>query len=92
MTKKRKLKSLKDDFTNANEPSLEYSVKIFSSFEEENEFVAKERAEVPYEKRMNNIEVLRKQVFFKYLLPNGTWPSIEKTFKIMTPYTNDVSE
>lgn len=70
----------------------ENRIVFFKSFEEENIFVAKERAKVPYDKRISNIEELRKRVFNKYLLPNGLWAPIEKIFKIMPPYTNDISK
>lgn len=63
---------------------------FFNSFEEENLYVAKERAEIPYDKRLSNIEELRKRVFNKYLLQDDSWAPIEKVFKIMHPYTNDI--
>ena len=64
---------------------------VFTSFEEEAIFVAKERAEIPYDKRMIFAEELRKRVFSNFLLPDGTWSPIEKIFKIMPPYCNEIS-
>ena len=47
---------------------------------------------MPYDKRMMNIEELRKKIFNKYLTPGNKWYSIKKVFKIMPPYTNAVSQ
>ena len=62
----------------ASEPQPAYgstdnskTIRIFYSFEEENEFVAKERFALSYNERMLHVEVLRKQIFNKYLLKNG---------------------
>lgn len=74
----------------AEEPATAYkTIRVFNSFEEAEEFEAKQRAALSYDKRMKHIEELRKRVFNRYLLPNGTWPPISKKFKIMKPYTND---
>ena len=89
-------KPKKDKVKTVKEPAVAYGEKrrivFFNSLEEENEYTAKERAEVPYDKRMMNIEELRKRVFSKYLLPDNSWRTIKKVFKIMPPYTNDVSQ
>ena len=50
----------------------ERRIVFFNSFEEENLYVAKERAEIPYDKRLSNIEELRKRVFNKYLLQDDS--------------------
>ena len=72
----------------AYEKSPDKTVRFFSSYEEENEYVAKQRAALSYEERMTYIEDLRKKVFTGYLMPDGRWKPIEKIFKIMSPYTN----
>lgn len=67
-------------------------VTFFSSFEEESEYTAKNRAETSYDLRMINIEILRKSIFHAFLLPDNTWPPISKKFKIMEPYSNEISQ
>ena len=62
---------------------------FFNSFEEEQEFTARQRANLSYDERIFNIEELRKFIFRKHLLPNGKWPAVEKVFKIMNPYKNE---
>lgn len=94
MTKKKTYKA-KVKSIEVKEPMTAYSTRrivFFNSFEEENEYVAKERAAIPHDKRMMYIEELRKRVFNNYLLPDGKWSPIEKVFKIMPPYTNDISQ
>lgn len=71
---------------NKNKPVL-----IFSSFEEENQWTAKERAKLSYNERMINAEKLRRLVYSEYLLPDGSWQPIEKKFKIMKPYVNEIN-
>lgn len=90
-----KKKTVQPKVKEVNEPIAAYAEKrivFFNSFEEENEYTAKKRAETPPDKRMLFIEQLRKSIFNKYLLPDGSWPSIKKVFKIMPPYTNDISK
>ena len=92
MTKK---KSAKAKVSVVKEPLAAYGerrIVFFNSFEEENLYVAKETAEIPYDKRLSNIEELRKRVFNKYLLQDDSWAPLEKVFKIMHPYTNDISK
>ena len=94
MAKKKTYKKTKK-VSEVGEPAVTYEkrrIVFFNSFEEENEYTAKKRAEVPYDERMMNIEELRKRVFNKYLLPDNSWRSIKKVFKIMPPYTNDISQ
>ncbi|MEX2592039.1 MAG: hypothetical protein WD426_04640 [Anditalea sp.] len=79
----------------ANESSAAYGkrqVVFFDSFEEENEYVAKQRANTSYEKRMRDMEQLRKNVFHNHLLPDNSWKPVAKIFKIMPPYTHDDSK
>ncbi|MDI1233970.1 MAG: hypothetical protein PSX81_06805 [bacterium] len=89
------MKSKKTNITKSlqvNEPTAIYgeqSIVFFKSFEEEEIHVAKARAALTYEQRMTQIEVLRKQVFNDFLLPNNTWPTIAPIFKIMPPYTSE---
>ena len=66
--------------------SMDKTIHFFSSHEEENEYVAKQRAALSYEERMTYIEDLRKKVFNSYLLPDGSWKPIEKIVEIMPPY------
>ncbi len=87
-------KHKKEKVKKVEEPAVAYGEKrivFFKSFEEADEYTAKERAEIPYDKRMMHIEELRKLVYNKYLLPDNSWSSIKKVFKIMPPYTNDIS-
>ena len=67
-------------------------ITFFSSFEEENEYTAMQRAGKSYDDRMTEIERLRKWAFHKFLMTDNTWPPISKTFKIMLPYTNETSK
>lgn len=93
--KNKKTYKTKSKTSTVNEPLSSYGdtrIIFFKSFEEENEFAAKERAEIPHDKRMIYIEELRKRIFNKYLLSDGLWSPIEKIFKIMPPYTNDISK
>ncbi len=62
------------------------SVAVFNSFEEMSQATAKENASLSYDQRMENLEFLRKQVYNKFLHPDGSWPVLEKVFKIMLPY------
>jgi hypothetical protein len=92
---KKKTYTSKIKSSSVNEPQLSYPanrIVFFKSFEEEELFVAKERMNIPYTKRMMNIEQLRKHVFNKLLLPDGSWSPITHAFKIMPPYTNDISQ
>ncbi len=87
---KEKEKSLAEPIT-AYKKTNNKTIHIFSSFEEENEYVAKERAAQSYDKRMQNAETLRKLVFNKYLQPDGSWKPVERIFKIMKPYVNEIN-
>ena len=94
MSKKKTYKK-KSSLSAENDSLIAYGnmrIRFFNSFEEENEAVAKERVEIPYDKRLIYIEELRKRIFNNYLLPDGSWPSIKKVFKIMPPYTNEISQ
>jgi len=88
-----KEKHTKQENNKVEEPATAFkTVHVFGSFEEAAEFEAKARADLSYDKRLKHIEQLRRRVFGKYLLPDGTWPPVSKTFKIMKPYTNDSGE
>ena len=93
MKKKKPSKKKNPKSAEAREPLIVYGIKkeihFFSSFEEENEFTARQRASLSYDERMRNIEQLHKLVFSDYLLADGSWPPIAKVFKIMKPYTNE---
>lgn len=91
--KKEENKNIGANDNLANEPAGAYQnmkIKIFSSFEEENEYTHKLYAETSYDKRMTDIEYLRKSLFDKNILPNNTWKPISRVFKIMPPYTNEI--
>ena len=92
-SKKKKIKSSRamESRSSYRTGDANRRVLFFSSFEEENEFVAKERAALSYDERMTHAEKLRKRIFSKFLLPGGSWQPIAKVFKIMPPYTNEVS-
>ena len=82
----------KDSQNKAEEPHATYSSKggvvFFNSFEQMDEHTAKERAALSYEQRMHYAEILRKQMFSRFLLPDGSWPPIAREFQIMPPHTN----
>lgn len=85
----------KNKQTKVKEPSAIYGkrqVIFFNSFEDEEKYVAKQRAETSFEKRLKDMEQLRKRVFHNHLMPDNTWKPIARIFKIMTPYTNDDSQ
>lgn len=80
----------KEELDRVQEPSTAFkSVRIFSSFEEAEKYEVKERASLSHDDRLKHVEELRKQVFHQHLLPEGIWPPLSKTFKIMKPYAND---
>jgi len=92
------IKKKKNKPSEFKEPHASYRTKdenrrihFFSSFEEENEYVAKERAALSYDERMTNAEELRKRIFSNFLLSAGKWKPVAKVFKIMPPYTNEAS-
>lgn len=63
-----------NDQKKAKAPSASYEktkVAFFDSFEEE-DYTAKQRAETSYEKRLRNMEQLRKGLFHNHLLPDNT--------------------
>lgn len=77
----------------AEEPETAFkTVRVFRSFEEEEEYTAKQRAAMSHDERMKHVEGLRKRVFHQYLLSDGTWPSISDTFKIVDPYISDTGQ
>ncbi|MEP7170783.1 MAG: hypothetical protein ABI855_15550, partial [Bacteroidota bacterium] len=70
MKKTKPSKKKKQKAVQMKEPQAPYSsidenkrIRFFSSFEEENEFVAKERASHTYDERMFYAEELRKRIF-----------------------------
>ena len=71
----------------AKEPLADYGKHIvfFNSFEEEEEYTARQRAALSYDERMLQIEQLRKLAFSKFLLPDGTWPPVAKVFTKRKP-------
>ncbi len=93
MKKKQPYKNNKEKVIQAKEPEVAYgksiqkTIRMFSSFEEENEFIAKQRYMLSRDERMVYAEQLRKMVFHKYLLPDGTWPPIAKVITLSNPHT-----
>lgn len=74
----------------AEEPTTAYkTIRIFTSHEEAAEYEAKQSAELTYDERLKYVEELRKRVFYRFLLDDGTWASISEKFRIMKPYTHD---
>ena len=68
-----------------NEPVVQYQVvtsqkkiTFFNSFEEAEEHGLKEMAGHSYEKRLENLEILRKRTNSHLLLSNGNWPPLKK--------------
>jgi hypothetical protein len=91
--KKQKTYKTKNNSLKAEEPLTTYrknEIKIFNSFEEEAEYVALQSFNTSYAQRLKNLEMLRKQVFNQYLLPDGTWQPIKPIIAILKPYTNDI--
>src|SRR5690606_18348728 len=56
---------------------------VFDSFEDEGDYVAKQRAETSYEKRLTDVEQLRKRIFPNQLLPDNSWKRVPRIFKIL---------
>ncbi len=68
-----------------NEPQAEYGKKritVFNSFEAMEEDTHKRLAALTYEERLCNLEILRKQIFYKSLLPSGNWPPLSRKFTV----------
>lgn len=61
------------------------TIRFFSSFEDENEYTAKQRAELSYDDRMIYAEELRRVVFNRFLLPDGSWMPIAKILTMKEP-------
>ncbi len=75
------------------EPEAAYkTIKFFDSFEEMNEYDAKQRASLSHDECLEQVEELRRHVFHQYLLPNDYWPSVSKSFKIVEPYVNKTGQ
>ena len=96
MSKKKHKKSdksnqLKEPYTSYVSRDGSKTITFFSSFEEENKFVAKERFLLSYDQRMLYAEELRKNIFNKYIFPDGKWMPVEKTFIIMPPHVDKIS-
>jgi len=82
--------SQKEKNSEAREPEAAYqTIRIFKSFEEEQEYNAKQSAAVSHEDRLRHAEILRKHVYAQHLQPDGLWPPMSQSFRIMKPYTND---
>lgn len=67
-------------------------VSFFNSFEEEAWYVAKQRSETSYKKRLTDMEQLRKKVFHNQLLPDNSWKPVSRVFTIAPPYASDDSQ
>lgn len=80
----------KNDNNKINAPGAVYqSYRIFHSYEEEQEYTAKKRAELSYQERLRHAEILRKQVYGDSLKSHETSSPLSNSFRIMKPYTND---
>ena len=80
----------KKDNQSVNEPSAEYqktsakkSLLFFNSFEESKDYGRKQMAEHTYQERLRNLEIIRKRIYAEFLLPNGEWPPLSRTFKVI---------
>lgn len=74
----------------AEEPAASYksrSFKIFSSFEEQENYHLKQMASLSREELMNKLEEMRKFFMREYILPGGEWPPLKKTISIKSPKT-----
>ena len=60
-------------------------IKIFHSFEEQEEYQLQQMANRSYKERLEHLEMLRKFFLKDYLLPNGEWAPIEKIITIQKP-------
>lgn len=79
-----------DETNKVNEPEVEYravtsqkKITFFNSFEEAEEHGLKEMAGHSYEKRLENLAILRKRTNSHLLLPNGSWPPLKKIITIV---------
>ena len=81
-----------EDKNEVNEPGAEYispkkitnrTITFFKSFEEAETHGLKQMAAHTYEERLANLEILRKRTYSHLLLPNGHWPSIQRTITIV---------
>jgi len=85
-----KKKTYKNNSTKqkAEEPSSSYNrgeIKIFHSFEEQEEYQLQKMSNRTYKERLDHLELLRKFFLREYLLPDGNWAPIEKIITIQKP-------
>lgn len=95
LMKKKKIYKTRTKAQVLEEPSVDFAamtINVFNSFEEEAEFVALQSMNTSYEERLKNLEILRKQVYYNYLLPNGEWQAMKPTIIVLKPHTNDISQ
>lgn len=81
MNNKKSYKEKKSAASQANEPQAVYrnaKIKIFHSFEEQEEYELQKMALLTREELLNKLEKMRKIFLKKYLLPNGSWPPISR--------------
>lgn len=78
-----------DETNKVNEPAVQYSpvtsqkkITFFNSFDEAEEHGLKEMASHSYEKRLENLQILRKRFNRHLLLPDGSWPALQKIITI----------
>lgn len=81
--------AMSDEINKVNEPEIEYravtsqkKITFFNSFDEAEEHGLKEMSGHSYEKRLENLEILRKRTNGHLLLPDGTWPPLKKIITI----------
>ena len=72
-----------------NESSAEYGlpspvkkITFFNSFEEAEQYGLREMASHSYEQRLANLETIRKRTYSHLLLPDGSWPPLDKVIMI----------
>ena len=81
---------MSDDINNLGEPEAAYSansskktIRFFNSFDEAEEYGLREMANHSHEERLRNLQILRKRIYSEYLLPDGTWPRMERKLTII---------
>ncbi|MBS1622687.1 MAG: hypothetical protein JST83_01615 [Bacteroidetes bacterium] len=79
---------MSDETQNLNESGAAYDARpkkkitFFSSFEEAEEHGLREMASHSYEQRLENLEVIRRRTYGHRLLPDGSWPPLDRIITI----------
>jgi hypothetical protein len=72
----------------SNEPLGTYAngkIIFFKSFDEQEEYERRKMASLSHDELIDKLENMRKFFFKKYLLPDGSWPPLERIITIQKP-------